>query len=95
MCDRLETVAIPETNEETLEQTADGYHRRWHFPHCCGSIDGKHITIISPSNSESLCFNCKDFHYIVMLALVDHNHKFLAVDVGSYGKEGDAGIFAK
>jgi hypothetical protein len=30
-----------------------------------------------------------------MLALVDHNYKFLAVDVGSYGKEGDAGIFAK
>jgi len=32
---------------------------------------------------------------IVMLALVDHNYKFLAVDVGSYGKDGDAGIFAK
>jgi hypothetical protein len=30
-----------------------------------------------------------------MLALVDYNYKFLAVDVGSYGKEGDAGIFAK
>ena len=30
-----------------------------------------------------------------MLALVDHNYKFLAVDIGSYGKEGDAGIFAK
>jgi hypothetical protein len=30
-----------------------------------------------------------------MLVLVDHNYKFLAVDVGSYGKEGDAGIFAK
>jgi len=30
-----------------------------------------------------------------MLALVDHKYKFLAVDVGSYGAEGDAGIFAK
>ena len=30
-----------------------------------------------------------------MLALDDHNYKFLAVDVGSYGTEGDAGIFAK
>ena len=30
-----------------------------------------------------------------MLVLVDHNYKFLAGDVGSYGKEGDAGIFAK
>jgi len=30
-----------------------------------------------------------------MLALVEHNYKFLAVDVGSYGTERDAGIFAK
>ena len=30
-----------------------------------------------------------------MLTLVDHNYKFLAVDVASYGTEGDAGIFAK
>jgi hypothetical protein len=30
-----------------------------------------------------------------MLVLVDHNYKFLAADVGSYGKEGDAAIFAK
>ena len=30
-----------------------------------------------------------------MLTLVDHNYKFLAADVGSYGTEGDAGMFAK
>jgi hypothetical protein len=88
-------VAFAEPNEKTLEQTADGYHRRWHFPHCCGSTDRKHIRIISPGNSESLCFSYKDFHSIDMLALVERNYKFLAVDVGSYGKEGDAGIFAK
>jgi len=28
-----------------------------------------------------------------MLALADHNYKFLAVDVGSYGKEADSAIF--
>jgi len=27
--------------------------------------------------------------------VVDHNYKYLAADVGSYGTEGDAGIFAK
>jgi len=95
ICEKLQKVAIPEPNEETLKQTADGYYRRWHFPHCCGSIDGKHIRIICPGNSGSRYFNYKDFYSIVMLALVDHNYKFLAVDVGSYGKDGDAGIFAK
>ena len=88
-------MAIPEPNEETLNQTADGYNRRWHFPHCCGSINGKHIIIICPDNSGSRYFNYKDFYSIVMLALVDHNYKFLTADVGSYGTERDAGIFAK
>ena len=85
-------MAIPEPNEETLKETADGYYRRGHFRHCCGTVDGKHI-IICPGNSGSRYFNYKEFYSIVMLALVDHNYKFLAVDVGSYGKEGDAGIF--
>lgn len=31
----------------------------------------------------------------MLLALVDANNKFLVVDIGSYDKEGDAGIFHK
>jgi hypothetical protein len=95
ICEKLQKVAIPKPNEETLKQTADGCKRKWHFPRCCGSIDGKHIRIICPSNSGSRYFKYKDFYSIVVFALVDHNYKFLAVDVGSYGTEKDAGIFAK
>lgn len=32
---------------------------------------------------------------IVLLAVIDANRKFITIDVGSYGKEGDAGIFMK
>lgn len=32
---------------------------------------------------------------IVLLAIVDANWKFIFVDIGSYGKEGDSGIFTK
>ncbi|XP_072377722.1 uncharacterized protein [Diabrotica undecimpunctata] len=32
---------------------------------------------------------------IVVLAIVDSNSKFITVDVGSYGKEGDSSIFKK
>ena len=32
-------------------------------------------------------FNYKDYYSTVLLAIVDANCKFIAVDVGSYGKE--------
>lgn len=53
------------------------------------------IRIFSPKNSGSLFCNNKDFFSIVLLAIVDANCKFIYVDIGSYGKEGDNGIFTK
>ena len=49
--------------------------------------------MIFPGNSGSRYVNYKDFYSIV--TLVDHNYKILAVNVGSYGTEEDAGKFAK
>jgi len=65
------------------------------FPNCILAIDGKHVRIRSPSNSGSLFHNYKDYFSIVLLAMVDANYKFVAVDIGSFGKEGNSGIFLK
>jgi hypothetical protein len=35
------------------------------------------------------------FHSTVLLALVDAEYKFLAIDVGSYGKNSDGNVFSK
>lgn len=83
--------AIPTPTVESLKQIINDFYLRWNFPNCCGAIDGKHIRIKCPQRAGSSFFNYKDFHSIVLLAIVDANYKFVALDVGSYGREGDAG----
>lgn len=46
-------------------------------------------------NGGSDFWNYKGENSIVPLALVDPKYKFLVVDVGSYGKNSDGGIFNK
>lgn len=48
--------------------------------------------IVAPSNSGSNFFNYKKTS-VVLLALVDADYRFIAVDIGSYGKNSNGGIF--
>lgn len=68
---------------------------KWDFPNCFGAMDGKHVRLRCPANTGSLYHNYKEYFSMVLLAIVDANYKFITVDVGSYGKEGDSGIFHK
>lgn len=91
----LVPIFLPEPTENQLKQTAEHFWNRWNCPNCFGAIDGKHVRIKAPQNSGSMFFNYKDYYSIVLLAIVDSNYKYIAVDVGSYEKEGDSGIFKK
>jgi hypothetical protein len=91
----LEGKFLPSSSVIDWNQKAEQFWNRWDFPNCVGALDGKHVRIISPDDSGSLFFNFKGFFSIVLFALVDANCKFTVIDVGSYGKEGDAGIFSR
>lgn len=95
LSNRLTPILLPTPTKEDMVEISKDFWKKWNFPNCVGAIDGKHIRIFSPKNSGTLFFNYKDFFSIVLLAIVDANCKFVFVDIGSYGKEGDSGIFTK
>nr|CAI5832083.1 unnamed protein product [Callosobruchus analis] len=92
---RMLTLVMPQPTEEIFKTISRKFRSLWDFPNCIGAIDGKHVRIKAPKNSGSTFFNYKEFYSVVMLALVDADNKFVTVDIGSYGREGDAGIYLK
>lgn len=86
---------LPNPNKIDWETKAEEFWDRWDFPNVVAALDGKHVRIVAPNQTGTLFYNYKGYFSIVLLAMVDANYKFLVVDVGSYGKEGDAGIFNK
>lgn len=88
----LQPLHMSAKSEEDWKEIAKQFYLRTNFPNCIGAIDGKHIRLQKPFNSGSLFFNYKNFFSIVLLAIVDADYCFTAIDVGSYGANTDSNI---
>ncbi|KAL4082834.1 hypothetical protein QTP88_029490 [Uroleucon formosanum] len=91
----LTPIFLPDISTVDFNIKASEFMTKWNFPNCILVIDGKHIRIRSHNNTGSPFYNYKDYFSIVLLVMVDVNYKFIAVDIGSFGREGDSGIFLK
>lgn len=87
-------IALPKKREKDWEKISDEFLRRWNFPNCLGAIDGKHCAIFAPRNSGSLHYSYKKAFSTVLMASVDARYRFIMIDVGAYGANHDANVFA-
>lgn len=91
--EELRHTVMPRPTEDIWEVLADEFWEKTQFPNCIGALDRKHVQIKMPPNSGSKYFNDKESFSIVLFGLVDSYHRFISVDVGAYGSQGDSGIF--
>jgi len=83
---------MPLPNKEIWLKMAKQFYQVTDFPNCVGAVDGKHIRIICPPRSGSQYFNYKKYFSIILLGVADANYCSTAIDVRSYGHEGDSNI---
>uniref|UniRef100_A0A1A7WNN8 DDE Tnp4 domain-containing protein n=1 Tax=Iconisemion striatum TaxID=60296 RepID=A0A1A7WNN8_9TELE len=86
---REDYLKAPSTESE-WKVIAKDFEDKWHFPHCIGAIDGKHIFIQPPANSGSMFYNYKSRFSVILMAVVDANYKCVYASAGT----SDAGVFA-
>ncbi len=67
--------------------------RKWQYHHCLGVMYGKHVAIRKPMNACSYYYNYKNFHSIVLMALVVGDYKFTWMEVSANDTSSDAQIF--
>ncbi|CAH1998916.1 unnamed protein product [Acanthoscelides obtectus] len=89
----LKDTEMPEPTKEEWYQIADTFQEKTDFPNCLGAVDGKHIRCVKPRSSGSKFFNYKKYFSVVLMAVANANLRFISIDVGAYGEEGDSTVF--
>jgi hypothetical protein len=52
MWNNMQPIYLPQPTTEMWELIALGFEQRWEFPHCIGTLDGKHVMIKKPAKVD-------------------------------------------
>lgn len=85
----MKAEVIPHPTRQRWLDIAEKFNQIANFPNCIGAVDGKHIRIKKPPRSGSLYFNYKKYCSTVLMAIADAQYRFIAVDIGAYGRSND------
>ena len=79
---------MPSPTDEIFTEISKDFNIRWNFRNCIASTSDS-----IARRTSSQYFNHKQYHSIVLQAVVDANLKFVAADVEAFGKQSDGGFF--
>ena len=88
---KIDYLRSPSTEEE-WKLISEEFETDWNFPHCIGSLNGKHVAMDCPRGTGSSYCCYKGYFSTVLLAVCDANYCFSLLDVGIYGSDNDTGI---
>ena len=95
VCDVLKPVYLKSPSSPSeWKEIATEFERRWNFPNCLGTIDGKHVVMQAPALSGSKFFNYKGQFSIVLLAVCDANYFIILLDIGDSFRHSVGGVLA-
>ncbi|GFS49878.1 putative nuclease HARBI1 [Trichonephila clavipes] len=87
------TFKITFPTQRDLDAIATEFFDRSALPGCCGALNGCHIPIKAPSLNAKDYFCRKQFHSLILQAVVDGNSHFMNINVGWPGPVHDAIVF--
>lgn len=91
--DILEAEIVRPLSRNHVKEHVRQFEASTGFPQGFAALDGCHIKVSPLSEHAQDYFNYKGWYSVILLALVDHNYKFLFTNVGSPGRNHDSAVY--
>ncbi|XP_077492216.1 uncharacterized protein LOC144103347 [Amblyomma americanum] len=79
---------------DTMPEHIREFNAACQFPQAVGALDGCHVPVSPPTENAVDYRNYKGWYSIILLAIVDHRHKFLYIRVESPGRCHDSHVYS-